>query len=333
MNDVPVTRFLTYKKRILVLIGEDPAGIQRHLCMFNRTKEVVMGTRMGPSYACLFIGYVEQSLFRCYTGTIPHLFLHYIDDCNGAASCPHKKLEQFINFTNTHHPNLKFTCTISDTSLSFLGLSVTISGDHLETDIYFKPIDSHSYLHYTSSPPGFTCTSVNVVHCICCSRCGLLYVSETKQRLGDCFVEQMHSVRHKQQHLPVMNNFNSPSHSLGDMSILGLLQCHNNATRKLEEQHLIFHLWSLQPNGLKPVLKSFKWEGVSSRRTSGIMQASSRVQCLTSFIDTGAIFKMPFCTLSSTISLKLPCMVAIIPLPEEMHNNVFRKSMPFSTLT
>eukprot|EP00061_Rhincodon_typus_P006422 g27049.t1 len=69
----------------------------------------VKGTMLG---ACLFAGYVEQSLFRCYTGTIPYLFLRYIDDCISAASCPHKELEQFINFTNTFHPNFKFTWTI-----------------------------------------------------------------------------------------------------------------------------------------------------------------------------------------------------------------------------
>eukprot|EP00061_Rhincodon_typus_P000136 g10622.t1 len=62
--------------------------------------------------------------------------------------------------------------------------------------------------------------------------------------------EHLLSVHDKQQHLPVANHFNSPSWSLGNMSILGLLQCHNDATRKLEKQHLIFHLGSLQPNGL-----------------------------------------------------------------------------------
>eukprot|EP00061_Rhincodon_typus_P003906 g21269.t1 len=96
----------------------------------------------------------------------------------------------------------------------------------------------------------FTCTSANVVYCIRCSRCGLLYIGEIKRRLGDCFVEHLRFVRDKRQHLPVVNHFNSPSHSLGDMSILGLLQCHNDATRKLEEQHLIFCLRSLQSNGL-----------------------------------------------------------------------------------
>eukprot|EP00061_Rhincodon_typus_P000154 g10703.t1 len=78
----------------------------------------------------------------------------------------------------------------------------------------------------------------------------LLYIGETKRRLGNRFVEHLRSVRNKRQHLPIANHFNSPSHSLDDMSILGSLQCHNDATRKLEEQHLIFRLGSLQPNGL-----------------------------------------------------------------------------------
>eukprot|EP00061_Rhincodon_typus_P003926 g21317.t1 len=153
-----------------------------------------------------------------------------------------EELEWFTNFTNTFHPNLKFTWTFSDTSISFLDLSISISGDSLKTDTYFKPTDSYSYLDYTFSHPpscknaipysqflpvhhvcpttpgtfpcncrkcytcpytsfltsiqgtkqtfhirqGFTCTSVNVVYCICCSQCGLLYIGETKQRLGDC---------------------------------------------------------------------------------------------------------------------------------------------------
>eukprot|EP00061_Rhincodon_typus_P002624 g18042.t1 len=80
---------------------------------------------MGPSYPCLFVGYVEQSLFHCYTVIIPHLVLRYIDDCFRTASCSHEELEQFINFTYTFHPNLKFTWTMSDTSLSFLDLSIS----------------------------------------------------------------------------------------------------------------------------------------------------------------------------------------------------------------
>eukprot|EP00061_Rhincodon_typus_P004766 g23384.t1 len=92
-----------------------------------QTKGVAMGTHMGPSNACLFIRYVEQSLFRCYTGTISRLFLRYIDDCIGAASHSHEEFEQFVKFTYTFHPNLKFTWTIPGTTHSFLDLSVSIS--------------------------------------------------------------------------------------------------------------------------------------------------------------------------------------------------------------
>eukprot|EP00061_Rhincodon_typus_P011109 g35888.t1 len=150
---------------------------------FLQTKAVAMGTQMGPRYACLFREYVKQSLFCCYTGTIPYLFLCYIDDCIGAALCSNEELEQFINITSIFHLNLKFTWTISDSSLSFLDLSVFGSD---------------------------------------------------------------------------ANHFNSPSHTLGDMSILGLPQRHNDTTRKLEEQHLIFHLGKPQPNGLNIEFTSFK---------------------------------------------------------------------------
>jgi len=39
---------------------------------------VVMGSRMGPNYACLFVGYVEQQIREQYTGFIPQLHNRYI---------------------------------------------------------------------------------------------------------------------------------------------------------------------------------------------------------------------------------------------------------------
>eukprot|EP00061_Rhincodon_typus_P000181 g10807.t1 len=52
----------------LVLILNNFAFNSSH---FLQTKGAAMGTRMGPSYSCLFAGYVEQSLFRTYTGPKP----------------------------------------------------------------------------------------------------------------------------------------------------------------------------------------------------------------------------------------------------------------------
>eukprot|EP00061_Rhincodon_typus_P003352 g19884.t1 len=148
-NQSPSTNILIHLTK-LVLTLKDFSFNSSH---FLQTKGVVTGTHMGPNYPTKRQAYVKQSLFCSYNGTIPHLFLRYVDDCISTALCSHEELEQFINFTSTFHPKLKFTWTIFDTSLSFLNPSVAISGNCLETDIYFKPTDSHSYRDYTSSHP------------------------------------------------------------------------------------------------------------------------------------------------------------------------------------
>eukprot|EP00061_Rhincodon_typus_P008300 g30792.t1 len=112
---------------------------------FLQTKGMAMGTCMGPRCDFLFVGF-----FHFSTGTIPHLFLCYVDNCNSVASSSREELKQFINFTNAFHHPLKFTWAISDTLLLFLDLFNSISRDQLTTNIYFKPTDSHNHLITTS---------------------------------------------------------------------------------------------------------------------------------------------------------------------------------------
>ena len=42
---------------------------------------VAMGTKMGPSYANLFVGYIEHQFFNQYNGPKTELYRRYIDDC------------------------------------------------------------------------------------------------------------------------------------------------------------------------------------------------------------------------------------------------------------
>ncbi|XP_078266213.1 neuromedin-U receptor 1 [Rhinoraja longicauda] len=58
--------------------------------------------------------------------------------------------------------------------------------------------------------------------------------------------------------ISLAEHFNSPSHSQSDLSVMGLLQCHSEAHWKLEEQHLIFHLGSLQPSGMNIDFSNFR---------------------------------------------------------------------------
>ena len=45
-----------------------------------------MGTKMGSSYANLFLGFIEHQFFSQYHGPKPELYGRHIDDCIGATS-------------------------------------------------------------------------------------------------------------------------------------------------------------------------------------------------------------------------------------------------------
>ncbi|CAH3106973.1 unnamed protein product [Pocillopora meandrina] len=120
---------------------------------YKQTNGVAMGTKMGPSYASLFVGFIEHQFFSQYHGPKPELYGRYIDDCLGAFSSTREELTQFIAAVNSFHPALKYTWDISDTSLAFLDIKISIEGNGLCTSVYYKPTDSHSYLLYSSSHP------------------------------------------------------------------------------------------------------------------------------------------------------------------------------------
>ena len=81
------------------------------------------------------------------------LYRHYIDDCVGATSSTREELNQFITAVNSFHLALKYTWEISDTSLAFLDIKLSIESNGLCTSLHYKPTDSHSYFLYSSSHP------------------------------------------------------------------------------------------------------------------------------------------------------------------------------------
>ena len=47
-----------------------------------------MGTKMGPSYANLFVGFIKHQFFSQHHGPKPELYNRYIDDWIGATPLP-----------------------------------------------------------------------------------------------------------------------------------------------------------------------------------------------------------------------------------------------------
>ena len=80
--------------------------------IFKQINGVAMGTQMGPNYANLFVGYVEEQIFNQFDGPKPELFGRYIDDCLHPA--PKKNWNDLsvlstlsIRPTNSHGKSLK----------------------------------------------------------------------------------------------------------------------------------------------------------------------------------------------------------------------------------
>ena len=114
---------------------------------------VAMGSKMGPNYACLFVGYIEERIRSAYTGFVPQLHKRYIDDVVGAAQCSRLELDDFINYVSNFHPALQFTSNISDLELPFLDIKLKINNHNIQTSVHYKATDTHNYLHHTSLHP------------------------------------------------------------------------------------------------------------------------------------------------------------------------------------
>ena len=63
---------------------------------YKQVNGVAMGTKMGPSYANLFVGYIENQFFNQFNGAKPELYGRYIDYCIGATSSSREELDHFI---------------------------------------------------------------------------------------------------------------------------------------------------------------------------------------------------------------------------------------------
>ena len=90
-------------------------------------------------------------LISQYNSPKPELYGHYIDGCIDTTSSSSEEHTQFITAVNSFHLALTYTREISDTSLAFQEIKISVEGNSLFIDVYYKPTDSHHYSLYSSS--------------------------------------------------------------------------------------------------------------------------------------------------------------------------------------
>ncbi|XP_078377902.1 uncharacterized protein LOC144661069 [Oculina patagonica] len=120
---------------------------------YKQVGGVAMGSKLGPNYACLFVGYVEEKMLAEYPSEKPELYKRFMDDVAGATSCSEQELQRFLEFASNYHPKIDYTWSVSADKFPFLDIYMIPRGNRIETSIYYKETDSHSYLDFGSSHP------------------------------------------------------------------------------------------------------------------------------------------------------------------------------------
>jgi len=155
-EDTPPTQFIIQLLK-MVLSHNNFEFNGNHYLQIGGT---AMGTRLAPSYANLFMADFESKFVDTYTPK-PFWWKRYIDDIFVLWTHGEDELHKFITFLNSCHQTIKFTSTISKECVNFLDTTVIKSKkDTLITDLYEKPTDTHSYLHYSSCHPHHTKTGL-----------------------------------------------------------------------------------------------------------------------------------------------------------------------------
>ena len=135
---------------------------------FNQLSGTAMGSSFASFYACLTIGYLEETILfpaidakydEHIAKIIKETYKRFMDD--GIVFLPIEVSKtEFLELLNAMHPSITFTLEDSETirmnnkevqKLNFLDILVMLlENGTIELDIYYKITNTHDYVHYDS---------------------------------------------------------------------------------------------------------------------------------------------------------------------------------------
>ena len=111
---------------------------------------VSMGSPLGPFFANVFLGHLEDQFFETKKEFLPEFYCRYVDD-TFLLFFEDSHVESFRSFVNSFHPAIVFTCERSeDDCIPFIGVTVRAVGDSYETSVYHKECDKGVFVHSQS---------------------------------------------------------------------------------------------------------------------------------------------------------------------------------------
>lgn len=105
---------------------------------YLQVQGTAMGTKMAPSYANIFMAYLEKDMLSSFHLKPTH-FLRYIDDVFFIWEHGEDSLRDFERHVNNFHHSIKFTTESSYTLISFLDVLVKLKW----SDFHFCILQTH----------------------------------------------------------------------------------------------------------------------------------------------------------------------------------------------
>ena len=128
---------------------------------YDQIRGVAMGTRCAPPFANLFLAALEEKALVDWEGPPPAFWKRFLDDILMLWTASRESLDRFIIHLNSQMSTIKFTCSSSQDSTTFLDLQLYKgrrfwSTGVLDCKLFVKPTNPQQFLHYSSCHPGHT---------------------------------------------------------------------------------------------------------------------------------------------------------------------------------
>ena len=122
--------------------------------LYDQIDGVAMGSPLGPALANLFMGHHESFWLKDENSSNVLLYRRYVDDIFCLFS-NESHVEEFFDFINCQHPNIKFTVEKQvDNKLPFLDILIELSDNNaFSTSTYHKKTYTGLLLNYFSFTP------------------------------------------------------------------------------------------------------------------------------------------------------------------------------------
>ena len=135
--------------------------------LYRQVMGTAIGTRAAPTFCGLFMGDLEERLLSLWASLEaecdPEDWWRFINDVLFWWTGTPGDLLIFINFVNSIHPNIKFTCDFDfqTRSVVFLDLVIYLDNDgYIQIDLHCKPNANNPYLLIESNHPAHVSTNI-----------------------------------------------------------------------------------------------------------------------------------------------------------------------------